>query len=509
MIPRAAPAHLTRLAEASPRFLVAEGVVDPSPIASAALHVWILAPRGENMLIHPLGTRAPEMAATVPLPSPPVGTIGLVAPDWQPLAALGTWWSAAEGLPPPFVPASSGAEALPGVLAMTAEALSAALLREAAAVRAEGSAEEPDGILADEATPPPAPRALDWAKARALKGGVDSVAIGDEALRPLLRAPAQGRSILLLPDLGTRGMRRLRITLAHGTGRGAAVAAWIRPGGPPPDDLTDLSHAVPGSAWTGWRPIGEDAVTLDLAFQPRLGEEAMLAVGLRAGEAEAVVELEAGTLSAEAWPEPTKAPLPVAAPWANLQPLEAMATGPWPPAAPQDHPTEAPSAGGMAIPGTLAGGERPRRLLATGAQYEGLRLNDYENDGTYRHLELDMAALRTGRREWAPVRLKFAIEEGEPRLEFRLAAGWPAMFEEWLGRQSDRFGPFLRVFQSDIQEFLELVSDERDAALMAALLEILPRVVEEGCHRAGVAAAEIPGWLAAAQALRAEGTRSA
>jgi hypothetical protein len=120
-----------------------------------------------------------------------------------------------------------------------------------------------------------------------------------------------------------------------------------------------------------------------------------------------------------------------------------------------------------------------------------------------------MAALRTARQEWAPVRLKFAVEEGEPRLEFRLAAGWPAMFEEWLGRQSDRFGPFLRVFQSDIQEFLELVSDERDAALIAALLEILPRAVEEGCHQAGVAAAEIPGWLSAAQALRAEGTRSA
>ena len=328
MTPRAAPSHLTRLAEVAPHLLVAEGVVDPSPIASAALHVWILAPRGENMLIHPLGTRAPELAATLPLPSPPVGTIGLVAPDWQPLAALGAWWSAAEGLPPPFIPASSGAEALSGVLAVTAEALSAALLRQAAAARAEGSAAEPEGAIADEPAPPPAPRALDWAEARALEGGVDPVAIGDEAPRPLLRAPAQGRSILLLPALDTQGMRRLRITLAHRTGRGAAVAAWIRPGGILPADLTDLSRAAPGSAWTGWRPLGEEAVTLDLPLQPRLGEQAMLAVGLRAGEAEAVVELEAGTLSAEALPELVKAPLPVAAAWAGLQALEATAAGP-------------------------------------------------------------------------------------------------------------------------------------------------------------------------------------
>lgn len=509
MIPRAAPSHLAPLAEASPHFLVAEGVVDPSPIASAALRVWILAPRGENLLIHPLGTRAPELAATLPLPCPPMGTIGLVAPDWQPLAALGAWWSEAEGLPPPFLPARSGAEALPGVLAATAEALSAALLREAAAARAEGSAEEPEATSAEEPPPPPAPRVLDWAELRALEGGVDPVAIGAEAPRPLLRAAAQGRAIMLLPALNTRGMRRLRITLAHGTGRGAAVAAWIRPGGPPPNDLTDLSHAAPGSAWTGWRPLEEDAVTLDLPLQPRLGEEAVLAVGLRAGDLEAVVELETGTLSAEAQPVPAKAPLPVAAPWANLQAVETTAAGPSRPSLPPDHPTEAPTAGGMAIPGTFAGGGGPRRFVPAGAQYEELRLNGHENHGNYRHLELGMAALRVGSREWAPVRLKFAVEEGEPRLEFRLAAGWPAMFEEWLGRQSDRFGPFLRVFQSDIQEFLELVSDERDAALMAALLEILPRAVEEGCQQAGVAAPEILVWLAAAQALRAEGTRSA
>ncbi|WP_043836788.1 DUF6212 domain-containing protein [Muricoccus aerilatus] len=509
MIPRAAPSHLTRLAEVAPHLLVAEGVVDPSPIASAALHVWILAPRGENLLIHPLGTRAPELAATLPLPSPPVGTIGLVAPDWQPLAALGAWWSTVEGLPPPFVPAGSGAEALPGVLAVTAEALSAALLRQAAAARAEGSAVQPEEASADEPAPPPTPRALSWAEARALEGGVDPVAIGEEAPRPLLRAPAHGRSILLLPALDTQRMRRLRITLAHGTGRGAAVAAWIRPDGILPADLTDLSRTTPGSAWTGWRPLGEDAVTLDLPLQPRLGEQAVLAVGLRAGETDAVVELEGGTLSAEALPELSKTPLPVAAPWAGLRVLETTAAGPWRPSPPQDHPTASPPAGGIAIPGTLAGSGGPLRIPSAGARYAELRLSDYENAGAYRHLELDMASLRAGRREWAPVRLKFAVEEGEPRLEFRLAAGWPAMFEEWLGRQSDRFGPFLRVFQSDIQEFLELVSDERDAALMAALLDILPRAVEEGCHQAGVTAAEIPGWLAAAQALRAEGTRSA
>lgn len=502
MIPRAAPAHLPRLAEASPLLLVAEGVVDPSPLASAALHVWVIAPRGENLILHPLGTRAPELAVTLPLPAPPGGTIGIVAPDWQPIAALGAWWSAAEGLPPPFLPAGTGAEALPGVLAVTAEALSAALLRESAAARAAGPpADESVAAAAVGVDPSAEPRHLGWDAARALEGAVDLVALGEEMPRPLLRAPAQRRSILLLPALATGGMRRLRVVLAHGTGRGAAVAAWVQPGGPAPADLTDLSRAVPGSAWTGWRPLGEAAVTLDLPLPPGLGDGAGLAIGLRAGDGDAFVEVAERMLLAGAAAGTAKAPLPAAAPWPGAAAFpERPVAGSQPP----EEPMPVPAPGGIAVPGTLSA-----TTIAPGARYAELRLSDHENDGAYRHLQLDMAALRAAAREWVPVRLKFAVEEDEPRLEFRLGADWPAMFEEWLGRQSDRFGPFLRVFRTDIQDFLELVSDERDAAFIAALLAILPEAVEEGCRQAGINAAEAEGWRAAAEALRTAATRAA
>lgn len=628
---RAAPMHLPRLSGGAPLVLVAEVVMDPSPLVSPALDVWIACPRGDQVLLHPFGTRAPEACATMPVGAAPARALALVAPEKGAMEAVSRWWAADTSVPPPpFLAAASGAEALPGLLAVTADALSSALLREAGAARAlaatrrnrEGheTGEIPGETDPEQASPSQGAsfagedlatlRGSAWEAARVLEGQVDPVALGDEMPRLLLRAAPCGRAIVLMPQRLVPGMERLRVVLANGSARGASIAAWLRPGGETPSDIADLAPPIPGAAWTGWRELTEDPAELSLPVSPHLGGEAVLAVGLRAGDEVAAVELAEATPSAgprrEALPP---APLSAAPQGGTAVPIETLpAAAALPPAMPPRFlpaasgnvpaaasQVPAPVAGGLlaahppapqtiaARPGTAAAPFRPGFLpealppvrpgAASGpppaspsdpfgpalarlprpvapvpvraaeppahrpapqapwpspvapplptasntgtalpqgrAQHGGLRLSDYERSGSYRHLELELEGLSTGANRWAVVRMKFATEEGEPRLEFRLAAGWPQVFEEWLGRQSDRFGPFLRIFRSDIQDFLELVSDERDLALIGALLSILPEVVEEGCRQAGVPAQEIPDWVAAARALQAEGTRPA
>ena len=535
MILRAAPAHLPRLSDGSPLVIVSEGVVDPSPIASPALPVWIASARGGGILLHPLGTRAPDPAETAALAAPPAGAVAMVAPEAHALSALARWWEGSAARPAPYVVlAASGAEALGGLLAAVAEALSASLLREAAAARAlpaPGPRASNAGDLAsptEDAAPPlnvssvgPDGR-LAWAGARAIEGGVDLVALGDEAPRPLLRAPARERAILLLPGIAAVGTARLRVSLRHGSGRGAAVCAWLLPEGEAPGDLTDL--AAPGSAWTGWRGLEEEGA-LSLLLPAGFGARGYLALGLRAGDEDAVVEVEAAVLGpgpqgVPATPEaghPAEPPArqPHAGPGAEdngppapgADPAITPPRAPLAPAAPLPDPPAPDRAVDVAAcdaPGASAPEETaaPAAPLA-GTSHEGVRLKGHEAGGGDRHLDLEVAGLAAGAERWPLVRLKFAPAEGEPLIEFRLTGGWPPVFEEWLGRQSDRHGPFLRVFRSDVADFLELVSDPRDAALIRALLLILPGLVEEGCRQAGIGPGETPDWVAAARALQA------
>ncbi|TPG61046.1 hypothetical protein EAH89_00300 [Roseomonas nepalensis] len=480
MIPRAAPAHLPRLAEGSPLVIVSEGVADPSPIASPALDVWIASVRAGGMLLHPLGTRAPDPAEAAPLAQPPAGALALVAPDARVLAPLARWWEGPSLRPPPYpVVAATGAEALGGLLAAAAEALSTAWLREAEPPRQRPAEEDagPAALPPEEACVVGADGAIDWAAARAMEGGIDLVALGDEAPRPLLRARPRGRAILLLPGVEAGGRDRLRVSLAHGSGRGASVAAWLRPEGEAPADPADLLREAPGAAWTGWRPL-EEGAALSLPVPALLGR-GTLAIGLRAGEEEAVVEVEGAALSAGAEagdPAPAEAEK-----WA-------------PPSAPSD-PREVAAPEPPAV--------APNADDAVAATQEGVRLKGYEAEGPHRHLDLETRSLAAGAEQWPLVRVNIAPGEGGPRLEFRLGAEWPPVFQEWLGRQSDRFGPLLRVAEGEVADFLDLVSHPRDAALVRALLAVLPAVVEEGCRQAGIDPDAAPEWVEGARALRA------
>jgi hypothetical protein len=148
----------------------------------------------------------------------------------------------------------------------------------------------------------------------------------------------------------------------------------------------------------------------------------------------------------------------------------------------------------------------PRQPRAP-ARYEAVRLHQHLPGESYRHLELTVASLAAGPARWAALRLKLASKDGEPRLEFRQAPGWPHMFRDWLGRASDKFGPFLRITRPELQEFLASITDERDAAMMRALISVLPRLAEDACRQAGLSVAETAEWIATAKLLLDEADR--
>lgn len=582
---RADPDHLPRLLGGGPMVVVAEGVMDPSPMAAPALGVWVAAVRGGATLLHPAGTRAPAPRGTVPVQAPPPGTLALVAPERLRVAALARWWAEASGGPaPPFILAATGLAALPDLVALLAGALAEARSGGAApsppAARPETAPLAPPPEPVDsapprplDAGPPPLPAAPDavapadtappapplpeepapptpvapttlpdaaWAAGRVLEGQADPVALGDEVPRVLLRARAGGRAILLLPEVEGGDGDGLRVVLSGGTGAGAAVAAWLRPAGTAPADAAALDRPVPGSAWTGWRDLPEGEVELLLPLPPGTAGGAGVAVGLRAGADDAAVEIgeerparAAAPPAAVPVPPPPAAPeraLPVVAP-PEPPPASTPAVAP-PEPAPAPEPTPAALPPGLeaflrpapapayqtptiASPPAPVAAPVPTRTAPTNmppprtrARYETVRLTQHLAGESYSHMDLTVASLAAGPTRWAAVRVKLALKDGEPRLEFRQAGGWPHVFRDWLGRASDKFGPFLRIALPELRDLLASITDERDAAMMQALLSILPRATEDACRLAGLSVAETTDWVEKARLLADEGVRA-
>ncbi|WP_338662853.1 DUF6212 domain-containing protein [Pararoseomonas sp. SCSIO 73927] len=802
------PLHLPRLAGGRPMVIVAEGVMDPSPLATPSLDVWMASQRQGLTLLHPAGTRAPDPASAVPVEMPPAATLALVASERLRIGALGRWWQEAAGLPaPPFVLASTGQAALPGLLALVTEALTAARTREADAAGAILAARQEMEALREamsEATlylahrPPAEPRltlsgepgdgppilgafrqplgtglaglaaialhlagagsgdgalrvrliggesgrvagcwavparalapgwlTLDlpaplgpvketavievtpegdgvpglsrdarwsgvegehgvaasawagtpgsrylapahwmpeeaglvlpadgtplglpdsaWAEARALEGEAEAVALGEESPRPMLRAAAGGRAVLLLPNLHLPGLDRLRISLGS-AGGGADAAAWVYPLEALPEDVAGLERLPPGAAGTGWRSVPDEGLELTLPLSARLGGRAGLAIALRAGPGPASAEIAGVVASASRpgapspaedaafaaittetepapvapaptaqastsalpeqdpaavipsreavpaartapvpadsqappadpvaappplprQPEPLRSPTPLLVPLPSLAAAPALlmpgATGgpqpppfaPPPPAAPVT-PATAPEAPPLlappllATPAPAAGAAAPGQPVAAPpaalfrtadagpapggdsaqsraaprtaptnvqparapARYEAVRLHQHLPGASYRHLDVTIASLASGPTRWPAVRVKVQSKDGEPRLEFRQATGWPQVFRDWLGRTSDKYGPFLRVAAPELRAFLDGVTDERDAAMLQALVAVLPRALEDACRQAGLSVTETGEWAETAKGLQEAGRPAA
>jgi hypothetical protein len=431
------------------------------------------------------------------------------------------------------------------------------------------------GLTLPAAGVPHALPAGSWRMARSLEGDVRMAALGDEELRPVLRAAAGARAVLLLPHLHAPGLDHVRIAFTATGGRGASVAAWVHPLGAELPDAASLGWLAGPADWAGWRDLPQEGTELVLALSGALGGRAQLAIGLRADADEALAEISGvslvasrpcgAILEAQAAPPPI-APPPVLrdealAPPTREQPSvaepepvlpmappvqEPGAQRPAPPPAtisPDRPDPVAPS--GEAAPRTEIGPEaapelaqtpqrpasaRPVRIYAPApppmvapvavmpsrhvsrpagpvhipARHEGVRLHQHLPGASYEHLDLTVSSLSRGPARWPNARVKLAMKDGEPRMEFRQAAGWPQVFRDWLGRASDRFGPFLRITQPELREFLASITDERDAALMQALLAVLPQAAEDAARQAGLSVTDTARWVAAAKQLQAE-----
>jgi hypothetical protein len=226
-----------------------------------------------------------------------------------------------------------------------------------------------------------------------------------------------------------------------------------------------------------------------------------------------------GTETPSSAPAPVPTPVPPARPVPVPMPAPAPAAGPRVYAPPKLQPPPMPRMVGDAAPAAETAPPRPAtppvRATPTNvapgrapARFETVRLHQHLPGDSYRHLDMTVASLASGPMRWAAVRLKLASKDGEARLEFRQAAGWPHMFRDWLGRSSDKFGPFLRIAQPELREFLDSMTDERDASMMQALFAVLPRAAEDAARQAGLSVADTALWTETAKSLQDEGLRS-
>jgi hypothetical protein len=455
----------------------------------------------------PLG-RPAEGLCTVEIHLLAAGTAGLrarllagdhVVGAWDvPAAALAPGWLALDlPEPAPFGPA----EAVLDLLATegTPPVLAAADTTEGAPLAIRLLAAGPGWAVL--------PRHVDWhalgavrpalplpvppgtlAEAVATGGTAELIGAGTDAPRLMLGIAPGEEALLELPQLavGPADLLRAELTL-----RGAAsdVAASLG------------IEGEAASVATGWRPLA-GSLQLALALPP--GSMVRARVQLRnAGALPATIELGGLALQAGAAGEPRRAPTAEAAalprPGIALPGLGAEATA-WRAGPP------APRLGAVG-PGGVVGGA-PVAVAAplpapTATVFQDLKVNQHlvNGDGSYRHLDINLAGLVSGGGLWRQLRVKLFDRRGTTGLEFREIKGWPQMFDAWPAGKSDQYGPFWRLENEAPAEALAALATPHDRAMIAALLEILPEVATRAALSAGLAGAEAEAWSARAQRL--------
>ncbi|MGG5821047.1 DUF6212 domain-containing protein [Falsiroseomonas sp. HW251] len=309
------------------------------------------------------------------------------------------------------------------------------------------------------ALPMPLPAAV--LQAAEVQGAVASlVGLGEEAPRLLLDlAPGADATVAFPPVApGPADLLRARLALRRGEGVEAALAVA---------DRSTLPRAL----------AAEDEVALPL---PPAAMVSITLVLRNPCTRPAAVEITALALQAGAAGEPQR--LPVA-----------------PPAAAAPRPGILP-----ALPPAPPRSAAPMRIAAP-AGYTALRVHQHllGANGAYRHLDIGLVALSAGDALWRRARFKLFDRRGVVGLEFREAAGWPAMFGIWPEGGRDQYGRFWRVETEDISASLRALAPGRDRAFVAAVLEVLPGVALRAAAEAGLGTADAEAWVARARRLAA------
>ncbi|TCZ66032.1 DUF6212 domain-containing protein [Roseicella aquatilis] len=311
-----------------------------------------------------------------------------------------------------------------------------------------------------------------WQAARVPEGRVERLAIGGEPARLVATLAPGEQALVVLPSVPLNGLDLLRAELAVGLGDTAwlEAALWLQPEGKTIGGAADLDPGAPGARWSGWHggAFGDAACRLALALPPDPSRRAVVALALRnrAAGAEEVLRVEVarlyGTRAAVAPPEAARRPP------SQLRLLPGV-------------PAEAPVAAAVRL---------MERYLAA--------------NGTYRHLDLLMEGVRAGERAWSQLRCKLALNGANPLLEFRQRPGWPATFEHWPQARVDAAGTFLHLNEKMLAGgFVRTLVSERDRAMLATVLRLLPAVTATAARDATTNPEEYERWIAAARQLSA------
>ena len=311
---------------------------------------------------------------------------------------------------------------------------------------------------------------------------------------PLILAEAQLPDLPVLARCGALLVRVQmfpdRVVLRTGlTGQGTTP---LQPLDRPPAGVLAMIARNPGALrrlpdW--WAQAGLPRPNLVVAD----GALAALPLLLRAALAEAVeakarlarAEPQAGAPdSAEGAALPGETPRPHRIRIEVAEPIAA----PEPPPPPE--PLPAPVAPAAPPPPPIAA---PPVFLTGPARFETLARDATEAGHGWAILDFRLTGLQRGDAVWREVKMKLGIAGPNVTLEFRRRADWPQVFDAWPGRESDAYGDkFTIVAAPDRAYGLESVAPGRDAALIAALSEVLERAV------AGVAPPGDPSGFAAA-----------
>jgi hypothetical protein len=311
-----------------------------------------------------------------------------------------------------------------------------------------------------------------WQAARLPEGRVERLAIGRQPARLVASLAPGEHALVVLPAVPLNGLDLLQAELAVALGDATwlEAALWLQPEGTTIGMEADLSTTAPGARWSGWHvgAFAEGVCRLALALPPDPPHRAVVALVLRnRGTApEEVLRVEIARLFG------TRA----------VQP---------PPAAARRAPTTL-----RILPGTPASAPAAAavRLLERYAA----------PGGGYRHLDLMMEGVRAGEHVWPRLRCKLAINGQAPVLEFRQRPDWPVVLETWPQTPADAAGPFLKLTEAQLASgFMATLKSERDRAMLAALLRLLPAVVATAARDATTDPGEYERWIASARRLAA------
>jgi hypothetical protein len=313
----------------------------------------------------------------------------------------------------------------------------------------------------------------DWSRSVVIEGKARALGLGQETPRPIAVLEENTSTLLGLPAIQVAGMDVVRVELGLLAGMPGRVRAgiWLRDASRL-DSLSDAELDRPGTRFSGWRDFDAH------------DERCVITLGLPV-TAENTVQVVIG-LSA---PHPqTGAPCAI-----EVQAVSALRTE-------EDAGRARPS---------LAGpdGGSPAAALQPAARFGRVRLGGQSGTPFQTSLDLMVSDLSSRQEMWPEVRFKLSTGgKAGPGIEIRRGPGWPEVFETWPGTESDAQGPFFSFGPGDMAK-LAPPRNTRDGRLVAALIELLPKLVEDSILQDREAGAQKTIWLAAAEQLAEAGRR--